>query len=212
MSRPAGTREVADFLASASIEPSALVVEGEAGIGKTTLCLTAVDLAGERGFRVLLARPGAAESVMAYAALADMLGVIESDTWPDLPSAQQLALDRVLLQVSADGPTTDQRAVAAAFLSVVEHLAAKRRCCWRLMTCSGWILRAHRFLRMRRVGFRGVSACSAHSAPSPIGAARQHGCPCRDRIPSSESSWGPGVLARCTLSCPSGWVEHSHGP
>jgi DNA-binding CsgD family transcriptional regulator len=124
MSRPAGTREVADFLASASIEPSALVVEGEAGIGKTTLWLTAVDLAGERGFRVLLARPGAAESVMAYAALADMLGVIESDTWPDLPSAQQLALDRVLLQVSADGPTTDQRAVAAAFLSVVEHLAA----------------------------------------------------------------------------------------
>jgi DNA-binding CsgD family transcriptional regulator len=122
--RAAATREVADFLVSASIEPSALVVEGEPGIGKTTLWLAAVDLAQERGFRVLAAHPGAAESVMAYAALADMLGRVESDAWPGLPSPQQLALDRVLLHTCADGSSTDHRAVAAAFLSVVEHLAA----------------------------------------------------------------------------------------
>lgn len=99
-------------------------MEGDAGIGKTTLWLSAVDLAGERGFRVLLARAAAAESVMPYAALADMLSVVEADMWPDLPPPQQLALDRVLLQVSAGGPATDQRAVAAGFLSVVGHLAA----------------------------------------------------------------------------------------
>ena len=74
-----------DFLQSASIEPSALVVEGDAGIGKTELWLAALDLAGEQGFRVLSARPAAAESVMAYAALADMLSVIQADAWPDLP-------------------------------------------------------------------------------------------------------------------------------
>jgi len=44
------------------------VVEGDAGIGKTELWLAALDLAGEHGFRVLSARPAAAESVMAYAA------------------------------------------------------------------------------------------------------------------------------------------------
>ena len=113
-----------DFLQSASIEPSALVVEGDAGIGKTELWLAALDLAGEQGFRVLSARPAAAESVMAYAALADMLSVIQADAWPDLPPPQQLALDRALLRASADGPTTDQRAVAAGFLSVVDHLAS----------------------------------------------------------------------------------------
>ena len=123
-SRSKEWRAVIDFLQSASIEPSALVVEGDAGIGKTELWLAALDLAVEHGFRVLSARPAAAESVMAYAALADMLSVIQPDAWPDLPSPQQLALDRALLRVSADGPITDQRAVAAGFLSVVDHLAS----------------------------------------------------------------------------------------
>ena len=67
-SRSKEWRAVIDFLQSASIEPSALVVEGDAGIGKTELWLAALDLAGEHGFRVLSARPAAAESVMAYAA------------------------------------------------------------------------------------------------------------------------------------------------
>jgi Cdc6-like AAA superfamily ATPase len=37
LSRQAEVRAVADFLASASRQPSALIVEGEPGIGKTTL-------------------------------------------------------------------------------------------------------------------------------------------------------------------------------
>ena len=41
MERPAETRAVADFLARAQIAPAGLVVEGEAGIGKTTLLLGA---------------------------------------------------------------------------------------------------------------------------------------------------------------------------
>ena len=36
LSRPAQTRAVGDFLVSASAVPSALLVEGEPGIGKTT--------------------------------------------------------------------------------------------------------------------------------------------------------------------------------
>jgi len=36
---------------------AALVLDGEAGIGKTTLCLAGVERAREHGFRVLYARP-----------------------------------------------------------------------------------------------------------------------------------------------------------
>ena len=117
------SRAVADFLDSTATEPSTLVVEGEPGIGKTTLWLDAVDQAREHGFRVLSARPAEAESVLAYASLADLLGGVESAVWADLPSPQRIAMDRVLLRANADGAATDQRAVGAAFLSVVERLA-----------------------------------------------------------------------------------------
>src|SRR5262249_46174337 len=116
--RPAETRAVADFLAAASLEPMALVVEGEAGIGQTTLWLAAVEQAHAGGFRVMSARPSAAESVLAYTALSDMLSEVDPQVWSTLPDPQRQAIDRVLLRTPSDGQPTDQRAVAAAFLSV----------------------------------------------------------------------------------------------
>jgi DNA-binding CsgD family transcriptional regulator len=116
-------RTVGNFLASASAEPSALLIEGEPGIGKTTLWLAAAEQARDRGFRVLSARAAAAESVLAYTALADLFDSVDGSTWPDLPAPQRLAVDQVLLRAD-NGAATDQRAVAAAFLSVIDHLCA----------------------------------------------------------------------------------------
>jgi tRNA A37 threonylcarbamoyladenosine biosynthesis protein TsaE len=56
VSRQADVRAVADFLALASRQPSVLVVEGEPGIGKTTLWSGVVEQARNRWFRVLSAR------------------------------------------------------------------------------------------------------------------------------------------------------------
>ena len=50
------------FLALVPSEAAALVLDGEAGIGKTTLWEAAVAEATEAGFRVLIARPSAAEA------------------------------------------------------------------------------------------------------------------------------------------------------
>lgn len=47
----AGTR---DFLTSATDRPTALVIEGEPGIGKTTVWLSAIDEARSRGFACCL--------------------------------------------------------------------------------------------------------------------------------------------------------------
>src|ERR1700716_1596212 len=110
VSRLAESRVVADFLSSASREPAGVVVEGEPGIGKTTLWLAAVEQARERGFQVLSARPAAAESVLAYGSLVDLLGEVDAAIWADLPEPQRLAVDRILLRVNADGLATNQQA------------------------------------------------------------------------------------------------------
>lgn len=123
VTRPAESRAVADFLTAASSGPTGLLVEGQAGIGKTTLLFSAVDEARERGFRVLSARSAAAESVLAYAVLADLLVEVEAASWAELSEVERLAVDRVLLRADAEGPATDQREVAGSFLTVIEHLA-----------------------------------------------------------------------------------------
>jgi DNA-binding CsgD family transcriptional regulator len=125
LGRPEEFRAITDFLESAKSQPSAMVVEGEAGIGKTTVWLAAVDSALHSGFEVLSARPAAAESVLAYAGLADMLGELAADLWADIPAPQQLALDGVLFRGDAD-QVTDPRALAAGFVSVVKRLTQVR--------------------------------------------------------------------------------------
>jgi DNA-binding CsgD family transcriptional regulator len=121
-SRPFEEGALDEFLDSASTAPSALLVEGEAGIGKTTLWLAGLERARDRGFKVLSARVTAAESVLAYAALADLLTGVDQQTWADLPDPQRIAVDRLLLRDQPADAVTDQRAVAAALLSVVDRL------------------------------------------------------------------------------------------
>ncbi|OBA84793.1 hypothetical protein A5642_25605 [Mycolicibacterium mucogenicum] len=117
------SRVISEFLASARW-PAALLLEGEAGIGKTTQWLSVIDQAGALGIRVLAARTAAAESVLAYASLADLLGDVEAAVLADLPGPQRMAMDRVLLRGTGDDDeATDPRAVAAGFVSVVERLA-----------------------------------------------------------------------------------------
>jgi ATP/maltotriose-dependent transcriptional regulator MalT len=125
VSRPVEASAVAEFLASASRDPSGLLVEGEPGIGKTTLWLAAVDQAHERGMRVLTARATQTESVLAYCSLADLLGGVDEAAFTALPHTQRLALDRVMLRAAADDVATDQRAVAAAFLAIISRLAGQ---------------------------------------------------------------------------------------
>ena len=122
--RPFELRTVSEFLRSVTQQPSGLVIEGEPGIGKTTLWLSAVEQARDSGYRVFSARVGQAESVLAYATVADLLRDIDATVLAGLPDIQRVAVDRVLLRASSGDHTTDQRIVAAAFASVFDRLAA----------------------------------------------------------------------------------------
>ena len=125
VSRQADEQVVAEFLNALTGAPSALVVEGDPGIGKTTLWLDVVGRARERGFVVLASRAAAAESVLAYAALGDLLGEVDDSIWSDLPAPQRQALDAALLRRRGEAAHSDARAVAAAFVAVLDRLAAR---------------------------------------------------------------------------------------
>ena len=59
---------------------SMVLLEGDAGIGKTTLMREAITAASSEGASVLTARPAAAEAGLAFAGLGDLLAdVLESD-------------------------------------------------------------------------------------------------------------------------------------
>jgi DNA-binding CsgD family transcriptional regulator len=117
-------RAMSELLESTADGPAGLIIEGQAGIGKTTIWLSAVEEALAQGFRVLSARPGQTESVLGYAALADLIGGIEDAVLDGLPPLQRVALDRVLLRSTVGGPVTDQRVAAAAVGAIIETLAA----------------------------------------------------------------------------------------
>ena len=124
VNRSVESQAVGDFLTAAGEQPSCLVVEGEAGIGKTTLWLAAIGQARQRGFHVLSAQAGQGESWLAYTAAADLVGDVEPSVLDRLPDVQRRALDRVLLRADEGGGLPcDQRVVATAFLSVVDGLA-----------------------------------------------------------------------------------------
>src|SRR6187551_1362014 len=122
--REAELREIERFLAAVRTAPGALVIEGEAGIGKSTIWLEAVRRAEESGFRVLQARPAESEARLSYAALADLVGDAVDEVAFALPAVQERALDVALLRAGPD-ETAEPRTTATAVVGVLSALAAR---------------------------------------------------------------------------------------
>ena len=116
--------EVEGFLDRASQRSTALLIEGEAGIGKTRLWRRSLELAEGRGYRVLRSRPGGADVQLAFAGLADLLRGVDDAMLADLPTPQRRALAIALLQEPGNGAPPDELAVAAALLALLRRLAA----------------------------------------------------------------------------------------
>jgi len=101
---------------------SALLLSGEAGIGKTTVWQEAVRLGEAAGFRVLRCRPGQAEAKLGFAALSDLLTPIDDDAFSALPEPQRDAVDAALLRAAPRAAGSASRAVAAGLLSVLREI------------------------------------------------------------------------------------------
>jgi DNA-binding CsgD family transcriptional regulator/tetratricopeptide (TPR) repeat protein len=111
------------FLDAAATGSSALVLEGDAGVGKTTLWDAAIELARSRGFTVLRAQPVEAEATLAFTALGDLLDGVLEPLLDTIAAPQSDALRAALLLERPVERHIDQRAVSVAFLAVLRTLA-----------------------------------------------------------------------------------------
>jgi DNA-binding CsgD family transcriptional regulator len=103
--------------------PLALLLEGEAGIGKTTVWKAGVAAAQRRGYPVLVCRPVQAEATLSFAALGDLLDDVLEVVLPALPGPQRRAVEVALLRVNGGEGLADQRAVSVALLNMLRLLA-----------------------------------------------------------------------------------------
>ena len=123
--REAELASIHAFIGEERGAPAALVFEGEAGIGKSTLWLAGVEHARAQGFRVLSSRPAEAEAGLAHTGLGDLLEDVLDDVLPALAPPRRRALEVALLLEDAQGDPVDHRAVAVAVRSVLELLSQR---------------------------------------------------------------------------------------
>lgn len=120
--RQAESDEVAGFLTAAT--PAALVIEGEAGIGKSTLWGGGVTEAMRRGDVVLSVRPAQSEARMSFAGLGDLLEPVADALLPRLEAPQRTALEVALLRRVPAGVPPNEREIGAAVLALLRVLSA----------------------------------------------------------------------------------------
>jgi DNA-binding CsgD family transcriptional regulator len=112
------------FLNSIPIGPSALLLSGDPGIGKTTVWKRGLAGALEHGYRTLSCSPVEAETRLSYAALGDLIEPILEEALPTVPEPQRLALEVALLRTPRSGARADQRAVSLAVLGCLRSVAS----------------------------------------------------------------------------------------
>jgi DNA-binding CsgD family transcriptional regulator len=114
---------VAQFVEAVPAGGQALLIEGDAGIGKTALWREGLRTARDRGFRVLASRSAAAETQIAFATVGDLFTATLDEALPALAPVQRRSLEIALLLREPDGPPPEPRVLGLALVSVVRALA-----------------------------------------------------------------------------------------
>ena len=147
------------FLARVEEGPAALVLSGEAGIGKTVLWETGVEEAEEQFGRVLLHRSVEAEALLSFTGLSDLLAPVFQEVAPSLAELRRRALEVALLLAEPGKVAPDPRAIGLALLDVLRMLAERQPVVlslddlqWLDPSSAGVLQIALRRLRDERVG------------------------------------------------------------
>jgi DNA-binding CsgD family transcriptional regulator len=122
--RDAELGSVHSFLDRDPEGPATLVLEGAAGIGKSTIWLAGVEAARERGLCVLVSRPAELERGLAHAGLGDLFDEVLERVLPELSPPRRRALEVALLVEDASRGA-DPRTLGVAVRSALEALAAE---------------------------------------------------------------------------------------
>jgi predicted ATPase len=115
--------EISAFLDDVRGGPAALVVEGPAGIGKTSLLDAGLTLARSHEYRVLVSRPTEAEASLSFAGLGDLFEDALDEVSAELPDPQREALEVVLMRREAEDLPPSELAVSLGVRGVIAALA-----------------------------------------------------------------------------------------
>jgi hypothetical protein len=143
--------------------PAGLVLEGEPGIGKSTLWLAAVARARERGLLVLSSRPAEAERGLAHVGLGDLFADVLADVASLISTPRRRALE--ITSYARRPPTILSIAarLASEFTTWWSCSATRSRSCLRSTTFTGLTRPPRARLRsrcddsLRRAPIRGPS-------------------------------------------------------
>ena len=114
---------LAEFVSDATA-PRALLLEGEAGIGKTTLWRAGLGLAREKDCRVLACAPGENEARLPFSALTDLIGDVVDEALHALPLPQHRALRAAFSLSATKSEAVDLHAMGLATATTLRSLAA----------------------------------------------------------------------------------------
>lgn len=114
------------FLRELPRGPRVLLIEGEAGIGKTTLLREGRHAALHLGITVLSAYPVESEMPLEYAGLADLLETVPAASIAELPAPQRDAVGQGVLRAEPPRRAADSRTTATAVLTLLRGLAQTR--------------------------------------------------------------------------------------
>jgi DNA-binding CsgD family transcriptional regulator len=114
---------IARFIGDDRSGPRAFLLEGEAGIGKTTLWREGLRRAEGKGL-ALESRASEVETRLSFTVLGDLLTPVLDGALEELPAGQRGALEAALLLGPPARSHPDARAVSLAVLGVLRSLAA----------------------------------------------------------------------------------------
>jgi DNA-binding CsgD family transcriptional regulator len=113
-----------EFLDLVETGPALLVLEGEPGIGKSTLLTEGLAAARRRSYRVLACRPIQTEAQLVYTAVGDLLADVGDAELAQLPEPQRRAVEVALLRAEPDEHQLFPRAVALGIQGLLGGRAA----------------------------------------------------------------------------------------
>jgi len=117
-------RVLEQFLGEPGDEPRALILEGDAGIGKSMIWSLGVAQALDRNLTVASARGTQSETGLAFSGLTDLFDYVDSEVFEGLPAAKRIVLEVAMLRRAPSAEPIGQREVSAAALALLRSLTA----------------------------------------------------------------------------------------
>ena len=113
------------FVGDLTAAPQAIVLRGDAGIGKTVLWRAAVEEADAAGARIMMTRCVEAEMPIAFGGLADLLGESLPEVAEELPEPQRAALATAVGLETPQDASPDRIALPRAFTAALRALSGR---------------------------------------------------------------------------------------